>query len=407
MIVAENDLYEAEDNLKRAIFPAERPARCGARASSPTDRPSAEPMPVDMDAAIQNALDEPHRHRGRAQEPRARRLQRRSYAKNQLLPQLDLVANYGGTGAGGTQLIRDRRSAARSSAPIPGGYGDAVERGVRQRLPHLDGRLQRLLRDPQPQRQGRTRPTAQLSKEQALASFRRLELQVAAEVRTAGRGVESGFKRVASRRRPRASSPAQRLDAEEKKFAAGMSTNFLVTQAQRDLAQAEVNELRAIADYRKSVINFQRVQEAGVSGTGAVGRPQRQHAATRRRGQALLVRAAAGVGPRSRAEERAAQPRRSRTRGRRAGPLFAVVYSALYIPDADGRPRPAARSKLVSMRCITTPSPLAPRSSWSSLGGWLLPAARAAARPTAVHHRQPSTAATSSRWWARPAPSRP
>ncbi|MFI4946321.1 MAG: hypothetical protein ACHP85_23795, partial [Burkholderiales bacterium] len=45
--------------------------------------------------------------------------------------------------------------------------------------------------------------------------------------------------------------------------------NFFVTQAQRDLAQAEVNELRAIADYRKSVINYQRVQEAGVGGGGA------------------------------------------------------------------------------------------------------------------------------------------
>ena len=48
-----------------------------------------------------------------------------------------------------------------------------------------------------------------------------------------------------------------------------MSTNFLVTQAQRDLATAEVSELRAISDYRKSVINFERVQEAGVSGAGA------------------------------------------------------------------------------------------------------------------------------------------
>jgi outer membrane protein TolC len=80
--------------------------------------------------------------------------------------------------------------------------------------------------------------------------------------------VESGFKRVASTQAARVLA-AQRLDAEEKKFAAGMSTNFLVTQAQRDLAQAEVNELRAISDYRKSVINFQRVQEAGLSGSGA------------------------------------------------------------------------------------------------------------------------------------------
>jgi outer membrane protein TolC len=55
----------------------------------------------------------------------------------------------------------------------------------------------------------------------------------------------------------------RRLDAEEKRFAAGMSTNFLVTQAQRDLALAEVGELRAVADYRKSQVNFERVQEAG------------------------------------------------------------------------------------------------------------------------------------------------
>jgi outer membrane protein TolC len=58
----------------------------------------------------------------------------------------------------------------------------------------------------------------------------------------------------------------QRLDAEQKKFAAGMSTNFAVTQAQRDLALAAVLELRAIADYRKSLVDFDRVQLAGGGG---------------------------------------------------------------------------------------------------------------------------------------------
>jgi hypothetical protein len=61
----------------------------------------------------------------------------------------------------------------------------------------------------------------------------------------------------------------ERLDAEQKKFDAGMSTTFLVNQAQRDLATAEVAELRAIAEYRKSLVNFERVQEAGASGLGA------------------------------------------------------------------------------------------------------------------------------------------
>ena len=108
-------------------------------------------------------------------------------------------------------------------------------------------------------------------------------------MRTAARGVESGFKRVASTQAARRLA-AERLDAEEKKFAAGMSTNFLVTQAQRDLAEQQVNELRAVADYRKSVINFQRVQEAGVSGSGVGGRPERRQqrpgraGARRRRG---------------------------------------------------------------------------------------------------------------------------
>ena len=49
-----------------------------------------------------------------------------------------------------------------------------------------------------------------------------------------------------------------------------MSTNFLVTQAQRDLSVAEVAELRAIADYRKSLVNFERVQEAGLGGSGGI-----------------------------------------------------------------------------------------------------------------------------------------
>jgi outer membrane protein TolC len=74
--------------------------------------------------------------------------------------------------------------------------------------------------------------------------------------------VETNYKRVATTRAARVLQE-RRLDAEQKKFAAGLSTNFLVTQAQRDLALAEVAELRATADYRKSVVNFDRVQEAG------------------------------------------------------------------------------------------------------------------------------------------------
>ena len=59
----------------------------------------------------------------------------------------------------------------------------------------------------------------------------------------------------------------QRLDAEQKKLAAGTSTNFLVFQAQRDLAQARNDELNAILSYNRAQIDFETVQVAPVAGS--------------------------------------------------------------------------------------------------------------------------------------------
>ncbi len=260
VILAENSLANAEDNLKRVIFPANDPAMWSTKIV-PTDRPSADPSPVDIEAAVRYALE------NRTDVVNARKSLEKAdislqYTQNQLMPQLDLVANYGGTGAGGTQI----RDANGPITPIPGGYGDALSEVFGADYPTWTVGFNVSYAIPNRSAKA-SAASARLNKDQLLASFRRLELQVAAEVRTAARGVESGFKRVASTQAARRLA-AERLDAEEKKFQAGMSTNFLVTQAQRDLATAEVADLQAIADYRTSVVNFQRTQEAGVSGSG-------------------------------------------------------------------------------------------------------------------------------------------
>ena len=292
VIVAENDLAQAEDDLKRAIFPENDPLMWSTHIQ-PTDRASvganAESQ-VDLDAAIKNALG------NRTDVVAARKGLEKAdysleYAKNQLLPQLDLVANYGGVGVGGTQLIRDPPLGGPVVSTIPGGYCDAVSEMIGFDFPTWTVGFSVSYAIPNRSLKANA-ASAQISKDQALRSFRRLEFQVVAEVRTAARGVESGFKRVQSTQAARVLM-AQRLDAEEKKFAAGMSTNFLVTQAQRDLAQAEVDNLRALADYRKSVINFQRVQEAGVSGTGAIAILSTGAANTSQGNQALRSAAAA------------------------------------------------------------------------------------------------------------------
>jgi HAE1 family hydrophobic/amphiphilic exporter-1 len=73
------------------------------------------------------------------------------------------------------------------------------------------------------------------------------------------RQVETNRKRVDSTRAARALAE-RRLDAAEKKFAAGIETTFFVFQAQRDLSQARTSEVRAISDYHKSLVDFEAVQ---------------------------------------------------------------------------------------------------------------------------------------------------
>ena len=49
----------------------------------------------------------------------------------------------------------------------------------------------------------------------------------------------------------------------------GLSTNFFVVQAQRDLADAQNVELRALTDLQRALVTFERAQEAPAGGGGA------------------------------------------------------------------------------------------------------------------------------------------
>jgi outer membrane protein len=264
VILAENALLEAEDALKQVIFPKNDPNTWNLRIV-PTERPTAEAFTVNTEEAIARALAQ------RTDLAAARlALENAEYgvkfARIQKLPQLDLIASYGSGGIGGTQIIREDPTDPTSPPvnTIQGGLGDALGGvfgrdfptwtiGVNFSYPLFNRTASAVA------------AKARLQRDQTLADLTRAELQVAADVRSAARAVETGFKRVDSTGAARVLSE-RRLDAEQKKFAAGLSTNFLVTQAQRDLALAEVAELRAVADYRKSLVNFERVQLAGGSG---------------------------------------------------------------------------------------------------------------------------------------------
>ncbi len=81
---------------------------------------------------------------------------------------------------------------------------------------------------------------------------------IEAEVRNGVQSVETAKMRIDAAKLAREYAQKQ-LEGEEKKFAAGLTTTFFILQRQNELSQARFDELRALADYNKAVVQLQRV----------------------------------------------------------------------------------------------------------------------------------------------------
>lgn len=231
-------------------------------AINPIDRPQFSSEPLDVQGAVKRAL-----------ENRTDLLQsRRQLESNditihnltdQRLPALDLTASYGASGIGGTQFVRQGLGGIVTQT-IPGGFGDALSTLSRLTAPQWNVSVN--LSYPigtSPAEANLAR--ARVQKEQTVAQSKQLELQIATEVTNAALQVDSSRARYQAATASRELSQ-KRLDAETSKFEVGMSTNFFVVQAQRDLSDAQNTELRALLDLRKALVDFQRVQEAPTGG---------------------------------------------------------------------------------------------------------------------------------------------
>jgi outer membrane protein TolC len=105
---------------------------------------------------------------------------------------------------------------------------------------------------------------ARLQQNQVAAQLSQIELQIATDVTNAATNVQNAIERVQAAQAAREFSQKQ-LEAEQSKFEVGMSTNYFVVQAQRDLATAQNNELQAILAYRRSVVELERLQQTSLS----------------------------------------------------------------------------------------------------------------------------------------------
>jgi len=264
VILAEAQIRQAEDRLRALVFDPSAPD-FWTMTLEPIDEPQIEAVVVDADAAVRAALDK------RTDLQQARKQLEAvdanlHFYRDQMLPQVNLEAEYSTTGLGGTQFIRGEGFPGPIIGETSRGFGKVLgdvytfdyptwTLGVRVSYP-----IGRSAAEASYAR-------ARLQYDQGRLQIRNLELQVATQVRDAARQVTTNIKRIEATRAARVLAE-RRLEAEQKKFGVGMSTSFLVFQAQRDLATARVNELRAILDYNQSLADFEAVQEAAIGGAG-------------------------------------------------------------------------------------------------------------------------------------------
>jgi len=277
-IVAAAQIDEAEDSLRALIFDPKSPDFW----TMDLDLADAPQLPqtnadVDVEGAVKAALGK------RTDLVQLRKqleiaLINLDLAKDNVKPQVNAVVSYGLNAVGGVQV---QRGPGDPDNPFePGPIISTTERrfgsvlgdlfgldfptwtvGVQVRYP-LGNSIQKA-----------NAARQRLAYESQELSLRSTELNVATQVRSVARSVNTNRKRVESTTSARVFSERQ-LDAARKKFAVGLAQSIDVLIAQRDLATARFNELSSIIDYVKSLVEYETVQEggSGIVNLGSAGR---------------------------------------------------------------------------------------------------------------------------------------
>jgi outer membrane protein TolC len=222
----------------------------------PVDRPTVTAQPIDLEGAVRNALSRRTDLTITKKNLELADISLRAQ-RNQTLPDLQLIGNYNLAGQGGTQIERDRITGGIINT-FPGGYFDALSALGGWDAPTWNVQVQFAYPI------GTSVQEANLARQQLLrrqteTTIKATELQVATEVTAAALAVRNTLEAMQASTVSRQLAE-ERLQATQSKFDVGMSTNFEVVQAQRDLNDARNSELRAQLNYQRALVDFQRVQ---------------------------------------------------------------------------------------------------------------------------------------------------
>jgi outer membrane protein len=266
ILSADAEVKNNEDRLRTIINLPEEEMRL-ALPVRPADKPNFEERPVNVDEALLAAMQNRPELKSLKIDLSTENLNL-GFAKNQLLPRLDLTASYYSPGVSGDQILYllDNPLTGVIVGKIPGSPSDAVKDSFA--FKYNNWTLGLTLDIPLNTVFSRAAVTqAKLNLDQATLRLKNQEQTIYLEIRNGVRTVETNYKRVQSYRVARELAE-KKLQAEEEKLKVGLSTNYFVLTYQRDLSDARIAELRAIVDYVISEASLEKATGTNLKNKG-------------------------------------------------------------------------------------------------------------------------------------------
>lgn len=252
LIIAVANVRDAEDRVRALIH---LDAADWDRPIIPTDPVGYTPMTIDQDAAVAKALQlRPELHE--MQLTTATRRVQYVYARNQVLPRLDLNLNYSAAGLSGRSAEIDPVTGLPTGRFNSTGYSNALSQvfgndfpswtvGFNVGLPVMNiGARAEAKR-------------AELDLAQSRTDEEQIRQNIVVQVRKSVRDIDTAAKSITATRTAR-DAAEKNLEAERRRYENGMTTNFQVLQIQQQLSDARAREIQALVGYNKSVSAYHR-----------------------------------------------------------------------------------------------------------------------------------------------------
>jgi HAE1 family hydrophobic/amphiphilic exporter-1 len=252
LIGAVANVRDAEDRLRALMHldPAD-----WDRPIIPTSPAGYTPMTIDREQSVAQAFQlRPELHQ--LQLTTATRQIQYVYARNQVLPRLDMNLNYNAAGLGGRTAVFDPVTGQPTGQFNSTGFSHALNQVFGNDFPswtvgfNVGIPVMNIGARAEAKR-------AELDVALARTNEEQTRQNIAVEVRKTVRDIDTAAKEITASRTAR-DAAEKNVDAERRRYENGMSTNFQVLQIQQQLSSARAREIQALVAYNKSVAAYHR-----------------------------------------------------------------------------------------------------------------------------------------------------